>query len=69
MEGEPRDFPFEPLPHWDLGPTLDILDFERGVKLAGTRFYLLRGLGARLAAGAHCLDAGRATAPRATPRF
>ena len=48
QEGEPRPFDFEPLPHWDLGPTLDIVDFERGVKLAGTRFYVLKGLGARL---------------------
>jgi seryl-tRNA synthetase len=46
--GEPREFDFEPLPHWDLGPMLDIVDFERGVKLSGTRFYVLRGLGARL---------------------
>jgi seryl-tRNA synthetase len=46
--GEPRRFEFEPLPHWDLGPTLDIIDFERGVKLSGTRFYVLKGLGARL---------------------
>ncbi|NLF15575.1 MAG: serine--tRNA ligase, partial [Anaerolineaceae bacterium] len=48
MEGEPRTFDFEPVPHWDLGPALDILDFERGVKLSGTRFYVLRGMGARL---------------------
>jgi seryl-tRNA synthetase len=48
QEGEPRTFDFEPVPHWDLGPTLDIIDFERGVKLSGTRFYVLKGLGARL---------------------
>jgi len=47
-EGEPRELDFEPLPHWDLGPTLDIIDFERGVKMSGTRFYVLKGLGARL---------------------
>ena len=47
-KGEPRVFDFEPVPHWDLGPTLDIVDFERGVKLSGTRFYLLKGSGARL---------------------
>ncbi|MGD9148552.1 MAG: serine--tRNA ligase, partial [Anaerolineae bacterium] len=47
-KGEPRDLYFEPVPHWDLGPTLDIVDFERGVKLSGTRFYLLKGAGARL---------------------
>jgi len=46
--GEPRDFDFEPVPHWDLGPELGIIDFERGVKLSGTRFYVLRGAGARL---------------------
>jgi seryl-tRNA synthetase len=47
-EGEPPKFDFEPLPHWDLGPMLGIVDFDRGVKLAGSRFYVLRGLGARL---------------------
>ncbi len=49
--GERRDFAaegFEPAPHWDLGPELDILDFERGVRLAGSRFYILKGAGARL---------------------
>ena len=49
--GERRDFAvegFEPIPHWDLGPELDILDFERGVKLSGSRFYILKGAGARL---------------------
>ncbi|MBN1641258.1 MAG: serine--tRNA ligase [Anaerolineae bacterium] len=48
QEGELPDLGFEPLPHWDLGPMLGILDFERGVKISGTRFYVLRGLGARL---------------------
>ncbi len=47
-EGQPRDFDFEPLPHWDLGETLGLIDFERGVKLSGTRFYVLKGLAARL---------------------
>ncbi len=42
------DFGFEPLPHWDLGPALGILDFERGTKLSGSRYYVLNGLGARL---------------------
>jgi len=46
--GEPRKSDFEPVPHWDLGPELGILDFERGVKLSGSRFYILRGAGARL---------------------
>jgi seryl-tRNA synthetase len=51
QEGEPRradDFGFPPQPHWDLGPALDLIDFERGVKLSGSRFYILFGLGARL---------------------
>jgi seryl-tRNA synthetase len=39
---------FTPLPHWELGEKLDIIDFERGVKLSGSRFYLLKGAGARL---------------------
>ncbi|HEY6049822.1 MAG TPA: serine--tRNA ligase, partial [Thermoanaerobaculia bacterium] len=46
--GEPRKFGFTPVPHWDLGPALGILDFERGVKLAGARFTVLRGAAARL---------------------
>jgi seryl-tRNA synthetase len=41
-------FDFEPETHWDLGPALEMIDFERGVKLSGSRFYVLRGLGARL---------------------
>jgi len=48
QEGELPQFDFEPLPHWDIGPTLDIIDFERGVKVSGTRFYVLKGAGARL---------------------
>jgi seryl-tRNA synthetase len=48
QEGKMREFAFEPVPHWDLGPALGIIDFERGVKLSGTRFYTLNGLGARL---------------------
>ncbi len=46
--GEPPHFDFTPLPHWELGPRLGILDFERGVKLSGSRFYILSGAGARL---------------------
>ncbi len=45
---EPRQFAFEPKPHWDLGVDLDIIDFERAAKVAGARFYFLKGLGARL---------------------
>lgn len=46
--GEPKAFDFAPQAHWDLGPKLGILDFERGTKLAGSRFYVLTGAGARL---------------------
>jgi seryl-tRNA synthetase len=46
--GEPREFDFPPAAHWDLGPALGILDFERGAKLAGARFTVLKGPGARL---------------------
>jgi len=42
------EYDFEPKPHWDLGPALGILDFERGVKISGSRFYVLSGAGARL---------------------
>jgi seryl-tRNA synthetase len=47
-EGTPPTFGFTPLPHWEIGPTLGIIDFERGVKIAGSRFYVLCGMGARL---------------------
>jgi seryl-tRNA synthetase len=46
--GEPRAFDFIPMPHWDLGPALGIIDFERGTKIAGARFTVLSGAGARL---------------------
>ncbi|NLN17132.1 MAG: serine--tRNA ligase, partial [Firmicutes bacterium] len=46
--GEPRQFDFEPKPHWDLGAELGILDFERAGKVTGARFVFLKGLGARL---------------------
>jgi seryl-tRNA synthetase len=46
--GEQRDFSFTPLPHWELGEKLDIIDFQWGVKLSGSRFYVLKGLGAHL---------------------
>ncbi|NTU88542.1 MAG: serine--tRNA ligase, partial [Actinobacteria bacterium] len=46
--GKPPEFDFEAKPHWDLGPDLGIIDFERAVKLSGSRFILLGGLGARL---------------------
>lgn len=46
--GEPPTFDFEAKPHWEIGENLGILDFERGVKISGSRFYVLRGPGARL---------------------
>ena len=46
--GEPREFDFEQKAHWDIGTDLDILDFERATKIAGTRFTVYKGLGARL---------------------
>jgi seryl-tRNA synthetase len=46
--GEPRQFDFEPLPHWDLGPQLGIIDFERATKIARARFAVLTGAGAQL---------------------
>ena len=46
--GEPRAFDFEPRPHWEIGPALGILDFERAAKMSGSRFSVLMGAGARL---------------------
>ncbi len=46
--GEPRDFSFPVKAHWDLGTDLDILDFERATKIAGARFSIFKGAGARL---------------------
>lgn len=46
--GTPRTFDFDFKPHWDLGTSLDIIDFERAVKLSGSRFVILKGAGARL---------------------
>ncbi|NLI01073.1 MAG: serine--tRNA ligase [Chthonomonadales bacterium] len=46
--GEPRAFDFEPKPHWEIGAALGILDIERGTKLSGSRFYVLKGQGAAL---------------------
>ncbi len=46
--GEKKIFDFDPKAHWDLGPELGIVNFEAGVKLSGTRFYVLEGAGARL---------------------
>jgi seryl-tRNA synthetase len=48
-QGAPKpQFTFTPKPHWELGEALDIIDFERGVKLSGSRFYILKGAGARM---------------------
>ncbi|MDX9917083.1 MAG: serine--tRNA ligase [Gudongella sp.] len=46
--GEPREFDFEPKAHWDIGTDLRVLDFDRAVKISGTRFSIFRGKGARL---------------------
>jgi len=46
--GEPPSFPFAPLPHWEIGERLGIIDVERAAKLSGSRFSILRGAGARL---------------------
>ncbi len=46
--GEPRKLEFDLLPHWEIGERLGILDFDRGVKISGSRFYVLKGKGARL---------------------
>lgn len=46
--GEPRNFDFPPKPHWELGPQLGILDFERAAKIAGARFAIYTGIGAKL---------------------
>lgn len=48
VEGEPPSFDFEPKPHWEIGEKLDILDFERAAKIAGARFTVLKGWGAKL---------------------
>ncbi len=48
VEGEPPKFDFEPRNHWEIGEALDILDFARGVKIAGARFTVLKGKGAQL---------------------
>ena len=46
--GDIPSFDFEPVPHWDLGERLGIIDFQRGVKLSGSRFYTMSGYGAKL---------------------
>ena len=46
--GEPKKFDFTPQPHWDIGEKLGIIDFERGVRISGSRFYILKGLGSKL---------------------
>lgn len=45
---EPKTLTFKAKPHWEIGESLDIIDFERGIKLSGSRFYILKGMGARL---------------------
>ena len=46
--GEPREFGFDPRPHWEIGERLGVLDFERGARLAGSRFTVVKGWGAKL---------------------
>lgn len=46
--GEPREFAFKPVPHWDIATNLGLIDFERGARLSGSGFILYTGLGARL---------------------
>ena len=48
IKGEAPHFDFDPLPHWELGENLGIIDFQRGAKIAGSRFFVLKGKGARL---------------------
>ena len=48
IKGEAPHFDFQPLPHWELGERLGIIDFQRGAKIAGSRFFVLKGKGARL---------------------
>ena len=48
-EGTPREFEFDPRPHWEVGPALGIIDFERATKMSGSRFSVLMGAGARMA--------------------
>ena len=50
-EGRKRGYDFTPAPHWDLGPRWGVIDFDRGVKVSGSRFYMLKGWGARLQRG------------------
>jgi seryl-tRNA synthetase len=47
-EGHKRTFSFTPAPHWELGERAGVIDFERGVKVSGSRFYMLKGWGARM---------------------
>lgn len=47
-EGKLFEFAFAPKPHWEIGESLGIIDFDRGVKISGSRFYVLKGAGAQL---------------------
>ena len=67
-EGHPAEFSFKPLPHWELGERLGIIDFERGVKLSGTRFYVLDGAGCAAGARADRVDARSEDARAGLPR-
>ena len=63
--GQLPEFDFEPKPHWELGPALGILDFERGTKITGSRFYVLNGPGARLQRALIAFTKPRCRSPRA----
>ena len=67
-EGQPPNSTFKPLPHWELGERLGIIDFERGVKLSGTRFYVLMGDGGAAGTGADRVDARSQDARAGLPR-
>ncbi len=66
IQGALREFDFDPKPHWELGPALGIIDFERGVKISGSRYYVLKDWGARLqrALISFFLDTARANSYR-----
>ncbi|ROQ39813.1 seryl-tRNA synthetase [Frondihabitans sp. PhB188] len=65
--GEPREFDFEPLDHADLGEKLRAIDIKRGTKVSGSRFYFLRGVGARLELGLMNMALDKAMAEDFTP--
>ena len=67
--GQPRQFDFEPQAHWDLGPALGILDFERATKITGARFAVYCGVGAKLERALANFMLDMHTASTATRKF